>query len=187
MDPTSELVRQCVEGEPYAFERLVRLHMSTVLGLAYNYVGNFSLAEDIAQETFVQAFQSLATLREGGCFKVWLLKIARNKSVDAIRRSPHWVSLDRDKEMHHEIASKPAPVQEDPEFQFTEEDLLLVLDSLRPDYREIFVMKHIDNLSYKEISQTLGMTVSAVGEKLYRVRMMIREKLEDSKLRSDQS
>ena len=62
-----------------------------------------------------------------------------------------------------------------------------VLESLRRDYREIFVMKHIDNLSYKEISQILGMTVSAVGEKLYRVRSLIRDKLEDSKLRSDRS
>lgn len=187
MDPTSELVRQCAEGEPSAFERLVREHMNTVLGLAYNYVGNFSTAEDIAQETFVQAFQSLASLRDGACFRVWLLKIARNKCIDAIRRSPRWVSLDRDEAIQRKIASKPAPAQEDPAYQFTEEDLLTVLDSLRPDYREIFVMKHIDNLSYRDISQVLGMTVSAVGEKLYRVRTMIREKLEDSKLRSERS
>jgi len=187
MDPTSELVRRCIEGEAVAFERLVRDYMNTVLGLAYNYVGNFSTAEDIAQETFVQAYQSLATLRDGSCFKVWLLKIARNKCIDAIRRNPRWVSLDQNKELHREINSQPAPALEDPEFEFTEEDLLSVLESLRRDYREIFVMKHIDNLSYKEISRILGMTVSAVGEKLYRVRSLIRDKLEDSKLRSDRS
>jgi RNA polymerase sigma-70 factor (ECF subfamily) len=185
MDPTSELVRQCIDGNPTAFERLVREHMNTVLGLAYNYVGNFSTAEDIAQETFAQAFQSLSSLRDGALFKIWLLKIARNKCVDAIRRNPHWVSLDQNKDLHREISQRPSPGKEEMDFEFTEDDLLSVLGSLREDYREIFVMKHIDNLSYKEISNVLGMTVSAVGEKLYRVRSMLREKLQERKFRSN--
>jgi len=185
MDPTSELVRQCIDGDPNAFERLVREHMNTVLGLAYNYVGNFSAAEDIAQETFVQAFQSLSSLRDGALFKIWLLKIARNKCIDAIRRKPNWVSLDQNKELHREISQKAAPGKEGAEPEFSEEELIWAVDALREDYREIFVMKHINNLSYKEISNVLGMTVSAVGEKLYRVRSMLREKLKERKIRSN--
>jgi RNA polymerase sigma-70 factor (ECF subfamily) len=185
MDPTSELVRQCIDGDPTAFERLVREHMNTVLGLAYNYVGNFSAAEDIAQETFVQAFQSLSSLRDGTLFKVWLLKIARNKCIDAIRRKPNWVSLDQNRELHREISRQAAPGIESAEPEFGEEELIYAMGSLREDYREIFVMKHINNLSYKEISSLLGMTVSAVGEKLYRVRAMLREKLQERKIRSN--
>jgi len=185
MDPTSELVQQCLDGDTGAFERLVREHMNTVLGLAYNYVGDFSMAEDIAQETFVQAFQSMHNLRDGARFKVWLLKIARNKCIDTFRRNPRMVSLDQNKEVEREILLKSAPPQQDQPFAFTEDDLIKALKSLRRDYREIFVMKHVDNLSYKEISEILGMTVSAVGEKLYRVRSMIREKLEDLKLGSN--
>src|SRR5512135_2345604 len=104
MDPTSELVRQCIDGDPTAFERLVREHMNTVLGLAYNYVGSFPAAEDIAQETFAQAFQSLSSLRDTALFKVWLLRIARNKCIDAIRRKPNWVSFDQDRTLHREIS-----------------------------------------------------------------------------------
>jgi RNA polymerase sigma-70 factor (ECF subfamily) len=177
MDPTSDLVHRCVSGDSAAFERLVREHMNVVLGLAYNYVGNFSTAEDIAQETFVQAFQSLGTLRDGARFKVWLLKIARNKSIDAIRRNQNLISLDQNKVLQNEILSRPIP-EPDEKFEYTEEQLLAAVQSLRQDYREIFVMKHIDNLSYKEISNILGMTISAVGEKLYRVRAMLREILE---------
>jgi RNA polymerase sigma-70 factor (ECF subfamily) len=181
MDRTAELVRRCIDGDPVAFERLVRDHMNTVLGLAYNYVGDFSTAEDIAQETFVQALQSIDSLRDGARFKVWLLKIARNKCIDAIRRTPRWVSLDQNKDLEREISLKSAPAPDDPEIRFTEDDLLTALRSLRQDYREIFVMKHINNLTYREISEILNMTVSAVGEKLYRVRSMIRDKLEDMK------
>jgi RNA polymerase sigma-70 factor, ECF subfamily len=187
MDPTPELVRQCMNGDPIAFEMLVREHMNTVLGLAYNYVGNFSTAEDIAQETFVQAFQSLPSLRDGARFKIWLLKIARNKCIDAIRRNPHWISLDQNEELQKEIARKSISADDGLGARFSQEDLLKALRSLREDYREIFVMKHVDNLSYKEISILLGMTVSAVGEKLYRVRSMMREKLEDMKSRSNES
>ncbi|MGA2260642.1 MAG: RNA polymerase sigma factor [Acidobacteriota bacterium] len=187
MDRTPELVRRCINGDPFAFEQLVREHMNTVLGLAYNYIGNFSIAEDVAQETFVQAFQSLSSLRDGGRFKIWLLKIARNKCVDAIRQNPHWVSLDQSKELQREVSQKSVTRNEDPAFEFSEDELLTALRSLRQDYREIFVMKHVDNLSYKEISIVLGMTVSAVGEKLYRVRTMIREKLEEMKLGSEAS
>jgi RNA polymerase sigma-70 factor, ECF subfamily len=187
MDPTPELVRQCVNGDRIAFEKLVREHMNTILGLAYNYVGNFATAEDIAQETFVQAFQSLSNLRDGARFKVWLLKIARNKCIDAIRRNPHWISLDQNQELQKEIARKSVSANGELGAQFSEEDLLKAMQSLREDYREIFVMKHVDNLSYKEISIILGMTVSAVGEKLYRVRLMMREKLEDMKFRGNES
>ena len=180
MDPTAELVRRSAEGDPQAFDCLVREYMNTVLGLAYNYVRNFHTAEDLAQETFVQAYQSIGTLRDGARFKVWLLRIVRNKCIDHMRRNPRLLSMDADEELQKEVARKatvPSP-QVDPPTVVSEEDLFAVLDTLRSDYREIFVMKHVDNLSYKEISELLGMTVSAVGEKLYRVRSMIRERLE---------
>jgi RNA polymerase sigma-70 factor (ECF subfamily) len=187
MDPTSELVQRCLNGDTGAFERLVREHMNAVLGLAYNYVFDFSAAEDIAQETFVQAYQSLQNLRDGALFKVWLLKIARNKCIDTLRRAPRLVSLDQNKSVEREIMLRSAPPLEDQPFPFSEEELIGALDSLRRDYREIFIMKHIDNLSYKEIAEILGMTISAVGEKLYRVRSMLRDKLENGKLGSNLS
>ncbi len=190
MDPTSDLVRRSAEGDPSAFDCLVREYMNTVLGLAYNYVGNFHTAEDLAQETFVQALQSISNLRDGSRFKVWLLRIARNKCIDYIRRNPRWVSIDQDRELQKKVsiqAQVPPPTDEKAGFEYSEADLLSALNSLRQDYREIFVMKHIDNLSYREISDLLGMTVSAVGEKLYRVRSMIREKLIETRSGSSAS
>ena len=179
LDPTTELVRRCTTGDPSAFDSLVREYMNTVLGLAYHYVRNFHTAEDLAQDTFVQAYQSIGSLRDGARFKVWLLRIVRNKCIDHIRRNPRHLSMDQDEELQKEVSRKATtrPPHEN-EDGFSEEQLFVALDALRADYREIFVMKHVDNLSYKEISQLLGMSVSAVGEKLYRVRSMIREKLE---------
>lgn len=182
MVPISELVRRCMSGDSEAFDCLVREYMNTVLGLAFHYVGNFHTAEDLAQDTFVQAYQSISGLRDAARFKVWLLRIARNKCIDYIRRNTRQLSLDQDREIWRKASLRtvePAPTEGE-NGHFTEEQLLTVLNGLREDYREIFVMKHIDNLSYREISELLGMTVSAVGEKLYRVRSIIRERLEDT-------
>ncbi len=182
MNSTIDLVRRCADGDAAAFDCLVREHMNTVLGLAYNYVGNFHTAEDLAQEAFVQAFQSISSLRDGARFKVWLLRITRNKCIDYIRQNPRMLSIDQDEELQRELSLKAVEVsaedQSDP-MRIAEAYLPEVLRSLRQDYREIFVMKHIDNLSYREIADLLEMTVSAVGEKLYRVRGLIRDKLEE--------
>lgn len=183
MDPTADLVRRSIAGDLEAFDALVREHMNTVLGVAYNYVGNFHTAEDLTQETFVQAFKSIASLRDRGRFKIWLLRIARNKCIDYIRRNPRMLSMDQDRELQKEVGRRSAaPLDADnSRLDVSEEELLAALSTLREDYREIFILKHVDNLSYKEISQLLGMTVSAVGEKLYRVRSMVRVKLEKNK------
>lgn len=182
MDSAAELVRRTASGDSGAFDSLVREYGNTVLGLAYHYVRNFHTAEDIAQESFTQAYVSIGSLRDGARFKVWLLRIVRNKCIDYIRRSPKQVSIDQDEELHREVSRRATPNSgETPrDGGLDEEALFVALDSLRADYREIFVMKHVDNLSYKEISHLLGMSVSAVGEKLYRVRGMIRERLEAS-------
>jgi RNA polymerase sigma-70 factor (ECF subfamily) len=180
MDPTVELVHRSIKGDTGAFDRLVREYGNTVLGLAYNYVGDFHTAEDIAQDTFVQAYKSIAKLRDASRFKVWLLRIARNKCIDHFRQNPRMLSMDQDPTLKRNVAMRAVPQDEgESTVPFSEEDLILVLGALRQDYREIFVMKHIDNLSYRDISELLGMTVTAVGEKLYRVRAMIRAKLEE--------
>ncbi len=182
MVPTSELVRRSIAGDGEAFDCLVREYMNTVLGLAYNYLGNFHTAEDIAQETFVQAFQSISSLRNGNRFKIWLLRIARNKCIDYIRRNPRHLSMDQDQELQKEVSLRATTAIPQAEAEeFSEADLFSALNSLRADYREIFIMKHVDNLSYREISELLGMSISAVGEKLYRVRSMIRERLGEIK------
>src|SRR5262245_40106884 len=104
MDPTTDLVRRSIAGDSAAFDSLVRQYMNTVLGLAFNYVRNSHTAEDLAQETFVQAYQSINNLRDGARFKVWLLRILRNKCIDYIRRTPRLLSMDQDPELQREVS-----------------------------------------------------------------------------------
>ena len=191
MDPTSDLVRRCADGDPLAFDCLVREYMNTVLGLAYNYVGNFHTAEDLTQETFVQALQSISSLRDGSRFQS-MAAAYREEQVHRLhpaqpRAGCRSITIRTCTGRFPSRQGRRLRTEEDDGSDFSEADLLTALDSLREDYREIFVMKHVDNLSYREISDLLGMTVSAVGEKLYRVRSMIREKLIENRSGSSAS
>src|SRR2546423_1400039 len=84
----SMLVAECQKGDPAAFEVLVRRYQSLICALMYCRCGNVALSEDLAQETFLAAWKSLATLRDAARFKPWLCQIARNLSAN-VARSGH--------------------------------------------------------------------------------------------------
>ena len=174
----ARLVRAALRGDQEAYSELVGRYMNIVVGFSYNRVGDFHRAEDIAQEAFLKAYNSLGSLQEPVKFGSWLLVIARHTCMDWLRANRPAVSLDQLRDAGHEPESPPTPegfeAVSDAEL---EDRVLKAVHELREDYRDIIVMKHIDDLSYKEIGRLLGMSVSAVGEKLSRVRQILRKQL----------
>jgi RNA polymerase sigma-70 factor (ECF subfamily) len=152
--------------------------MNILVGFIYNRVRDFYKAEDLAQDTFIKAHGSLDSLRDPTKFGSWILVIARHTCMDYLRSARETVSLDdlRDSgiEPHAVALDDAVDVLGDEEI---EQHVLQAIQDLREDYRDIIVMKHVENLSYKEISALLDMSISAVGEKLSRVRQILRRKL----------
>jgi RNA polymerase sigma-70 factor (ECF subfamily) len=174
----ARLVRAVLGGDEESYAELVRRYMNVVVGFAYNRVRDFHRAEDLAQDTFLKAFGSLASLQDHGKFGSWLLVITRHTCMDWLRASKDSVSLDDLRESGHEPEAEDAVASLDRVGdEEIEQRILEAIHELREDYRDIIVMKHIDQKSYKEIGRLLGMSVSAVGEKLSRVRQILRKKL----------
>ena len=73
-------------GEPEAFEALVRKYNRVGGAIAYAIVGDFHLAEDVVQESFLRAFRSLSALREPDRFRFWFAELVRSRAIDALRR-----------------------------------------------------------------------------------------------------
>jgi RNA polymerase sigma-70 factor (ECF subfamily) len=143
----------------------------------YAQVRRREVTEDLAQECFIKAYSALGTLREPSRFAGWLRKIAANTASDWLRTRHSEVNLDLLTAAGAEpTAPRTVPGQalEDGE---EEDSVLKALAELRPDYREIVVLKHVENRSYREIADLLGMSVTAVGEKLSRVRSLLRNRL----------
>ncbi|MCX7804295.1 MAG: RNA polymerase sigma factor [Planctomycetota bacterium] len=174
------LVRRALRGDLDAFEKLISRHRGAVVAQAYALVGDYHVAEDVAQEVFIKVYESLGDIKDPARFKGWLSVIVRHTCVDWARSYRKGdASLEAMKDAGMDVR-EPVGGEASATIEWREEDgrILAALAEMREDYREIIVMKHMEGMSYKEIAERLDMTVSAVGEKLSRVRGILKTKLE---------
>ncbi len=178
----SELVR-IVEaargGDREAYGQLVERYRSVVMASIYASVRRREVAEDLAQECFIKAYSALGELREPARFAGWLRTIAAHTAADWLRARRSEVNLDKLAEAGAEPCAPEIRPGEGLEAAEEEDAILRVLAQLRDDYREIVVLKHLEGYSYRQIAEMLGMSVTAVGEKLSRVRALLKKKLQD--------
>jgi RNA polymerase sigma-70 factor (ECF subfamily) len=170
------LVKRCLAGDKPAFDELVQQNMNVVFGVVMGITHNFHIAEDLTQEAFTKAYVSLPRLQDPQKFRNWVCRIARNCCLDHLRQRQSHASLESS------MAELALPATQDVSGNgdLSEEmtgRMLDEIDQLRDDYRQILILKHLEGLSYKEIGSILNMSVSAVGEKLFRVRQMLKDKL----------
>lgn len=173
-----ELVRLSMAGRPEAFEALVREYANEVVAFAYHMIGNRDVAEDLGQETFLKAFESIHRIENPARFGSWLRSIARHTCLDWLRSRKRPASLDDlgDGGVEFEDGREASPEGE-AVLEETEGRIMAEIRALREDYREILLLRHLRGLPYKAISQIVGLSVSAVGEKLSRVRQILRKRL----------
>jgi RNA polymerase sigma-70 factor (ECF subfamily) len=176
----SDLVVRSQQGDTAAYSELIGRYQFAVRNLARGMVRDFQDAEDLAQDTFIKAFTSLQNLKEANKFGPWLFTILRHSALDFLRSNKQTVSLENMLEDGFEPAQESSEGAGVAMLESHEEEqrTLEALRSLRADYREVIVLKHVEKLSYKEISKRLNMSVSAVGEKLSRVRGLLKRRIE---------
>jgi RNA polymerase sigma-70 factor (ECF subfamily) len=153
---------------------LVSRHERSVFNLLVRMLRDPALAEDLAQEAFVRAFRHLSEFDPRYKFANWLLRIAHNAGIDAIRRrGPDVVSLD-DEEHPDAAAAIPAREAEDALERVERLELGRVLDAaidrLRPEFRKVMILRYHEELSYDEIAEVTGLPLGTVKSDLHRAR-----------------
>ena len=173
------LVRRSLGGDQEAFGVLVSRHARSILSVTSRMLGPSADAEDVAQETFVAAFKSLASFQFGAKFSTWLYRIAVNKCTDALRARRPTVSLDEGGD--ESTAAWETADEETPQWELEQVELAWELDkgiqALPPLYRESFVLKHIEGLGYDEMSEILGVNRDALKMRVYKARTMLCQSL----------
>jgi len=178
-------------GEAAAFERLVSERAGDVYALLYRLTGDVEESRDLAQETFLRAFQSIARFRGDADLKTWLYRIAVNQARNRWRwwrrrRREATVSLDApgnvgDQPLGFNLPNVAAP---NPELETLarerEAQLHEALHDLRSSYREAVILRDIEGFSYEEIAATLEISIGTVKSRLSRGRLELRHKLEGS-------
>ena len=178
------LVAAAKRGEAGAFEELVNRYEGKIFRLTMNITRNREDAEDAMQDAFLKSYSHLKDFQEDSRFYTWLVRIAANEALMRLRkRRPNQFSLDEPIEGDEDLMPReledwgPTPEQR---FAQTEmrEILNEVIDKLEPDFRLVFVLRDIEELSTEETASTLGISIPAVKSRLLRARLKLRQKLD---------
>ena len=180
----SGLVAKAREGDSAAYNELVNRYSQKIYRLAKHITQNDEDAEDVLQETFLKGFEHLGDFQGQSKFYTWIVRIGVNESLMKLRKrkSDRTVPLDEPLDTGEDTVVREIAVwDENPEQQYSREELGRILDeavqSLRPVFRTVFVLRDIEELSTEETAEALGISVPAVKSRLLRARLQLREKL----------
>src|SRR6185437_12323113 len=178
------LVERAKAGDDAAFTKLVGAYDRKIFRLAKNITQNDEDAEDVLQETFLKAYEHLSGFQGNSKFYTWIVRIAVNESLMKLRKRKgnRFVSLDEPIETGEEEVKREIAVWEDnPEQRYSRDEMQTILDeaveSLKPDFRTVFTLRDIEELSTEDTAEALGISVPAVKSRLLRARLALREKL----------
>jgi len=181
-----KIIESCLLGNTQIFSRLIDYYKNMVYNLAYRMSNNPHEAEDISQEAFLRAYQSLARFNPSYKFSTWLYQITLNIIRDKFKRKEvGYVSLDTPVETDDsEFFPQPADFTNNPEQIITQKENIQAIQqairSLPLKHREVIVLRHLQDLSYIEIANILKLPQGTVKIRLYRAREQLRKILIDS-------
>jgi RNA polymerase sigma-70 factor, ECF subfamily len=169
------LVARAQAGDLEAFEALYRAHVGRVYAVCYRMAGDATLAEELAQDVFVRAWQRLGSFRGESAFSSWLhpltVNVALSERRSRRRRTSRFMSTD-DPSTYERHESRPMAGREE---GF---DLDRALATLPPGARSVFVLHDVEGYKHEEIAQMTGVATGTSKAQLHRARKLLREALE---------
>ena len=183
---TDALIERCLKGDQAAWSEIVRAHWRKVFNVAYKFVGRHDEAEDLTQDIFLKIFKALHTFDRRANFQTWLISISRNLCID------HYRSVRKEREtMARDVdASNLMPVSKErsPHGHVEQADLKrqiqAALAQLPPTLREAVVKRDLQEFSYQEIADQLGLPEGTVKSRINRGRLELARQLRRLQSRS---
>lgn len=177
--------RSDLRGELEEFERAILSHSSNLLAVACRLARSRSEAEDLVQDTLVKALRARTQYESGTNLKAWLLKILKNTFINRYRRSGLERNVldgpDADPLADGWIGAATLRAMRDPEGQALrpalEREIGSALDSIPEEFRIVVVLADVEELSYREIADTVGCPIGTVMSRLHRGRRLLKGRL----------
>ena len=168
----AELIQRTLSGDESAFGFLVDKYKGSVHALAYRKLGDFHIAEEITQDTFLKAYQKLSTLKDPARFPGWLYVIAARCCISWLRQNRlQTESFDSVKgEMSAQSWTKYADAR-------VREEVHSALENLPESERTVLTLYYMAGMTCEEIGQFIGTSCGAIRDRLYRARIRLKEEL----------
>lgn len=180
------LVESARAGDMNAFSRLVETYQDRVLNTCWRISGRREDAEDLAQETFLKALESIASFRRQAHFYTWLFRIAVNVSISHRRRKGRLPRLsihagEGPGDFETAASASGRPAGDDPSARLTtletRQFVQAALDGLDHDQRAIIVLRDIEGFDYRQIAEILEVAEGTVKSRLHRARIELKNRL----------
>jgi len=183
----ARLIREIRAGNTDLFEYFVRQYQKKITRIAYRFLRDAGEADCAAQESFLRAYQSLDSFREGSTFETWLTRICINWCKDRLKRRRLVLYFhqapshdDESGDGPQELAPHPDPSPERrAKGREIRERLRAAMAALSPRQRTIFTMKHFEEMSIPEIAEVTGLDSGTIKSHLFRAAQKIRGRLVD--------
>ncbi|HID38099.1 MAG TPA: sigma-70 family RNA polymerase sigma factor [Calditrichaeota bacterium] len=177
----SDLVKKAKNGDGKAFDELTNLYKDAVFNVVYRMVRDRYKAEDLMQEAFIKAFNSITSFNEEYAFSTWLFKIATNNCIDYFRkRKLQTYSMDqtiryKDDEIQQEYADNE-PIADSMIIAREKSKIIRhAIEQLPEKYRTAIVLRHQEEKSYEEIAEILDIALGTVKARIFRARELLKK------------
>ncbi|MCH8018317.1 sigma-70 family RNA polymerase sigma factor [candidate division KSB1 bacterium] len=178
-----DLIERFQKGDLYAFDLIVKRYKEQLLNFVYRFVGNQEEAEDIVQETFLRVYRKRKAYKRIAKFSTWIYTIAGNLSRTELRRRKRRKLFsvtdmgyeDRD----YEISDEGYNPENHVEGVIQEEIIHAEINNLSPKFREVIILRDVQELSYEEISKIIRVPIGTVKSRVNRGRLKLQSKLKD--------
>jgi RNA polymerase sigma-70 factor (ECF subfamily) len=176
-----KLIVRAKKGDIYSFERLVERDQKKIYYLALRMTRSHEAADDLAQESFIKAFYSLKSFKEGYSFYSWVYKICMNLTINYLKRQKFTVSESQLPQGLLELVEDTGKADASEELVRDEltRKIEKEIDHLPPEFRAVFILKTYEELSYEEIANALKISKGTVMSRLFRARERLQKSLKD--------
>lgn len=184
-----QFIEQLRNGDRGAFNRLVEEYKDVILNVCYGFVKNADEAEDLTQEVFVEVYKTITRFREQSSLYTWIYRIAVSKSLDALKRKKSVKraaffekrvrsdSADLEMEQTHSVVPNPEAALEQKQQRLF---INHCLNQLAESQRVAFVLSQQNGMSYKEIAEIMGKSLSSIESLVHRSKTNLRKIMEES-------
>lgn len=177
-DPEAPVIEAIQRGDPHALAELIDRQGRWVRGVIFGATGRLDEVDDVAQSVWIRVWREAGQLQDPARWRPWLYRIARNAATDALRGRRRrrrllggWLERARLRGPHEDPPDRGVVGDE------RHQVMLAAIASLPVLYREPFVLKHLEDWSYRKIGEALGLPTNTVETRLVRARRLLRQRL----------
>lgn len=171
-----ELIDQCKGGSQRAQFQLYNLYSKQMLNISHRIVNDRMEAEDVLQESFINAFTRIQSYRGESSFGSWLKRIVINKSLNVIRKKKQFFE-----DINEDILEDQVEEMEDEKMKYSVNDIYKAMKLLPDGYRVVFSLYMFEDLSHSEIAEQLGISVNTSKSQLSRAKRSMKVQMQNLK------